>query len=156
MPTGSGISAQIGVAEEVYTNNVQTLTGAPGAPWTLNFDGAVTSSLAAAETAVNVQTALQALPNIGLNGATCSGGPISTTPIVVTFSGPLVQKRALPLLVSSLANPVSAQTTPGTGYGNYVAPATYNEFVDENILLSIDRIETKGLRAGNFVLRSDR
>lgn len=157
MPIGSGLSAQIGLAEEVYTNEVQSITGAAGGAWTLTFDGATTTSLTTTDTATNIQNALNALPNIGAGGVACTGGPLGTSPVVVTFSGVLVQKRNVPLLVSSLApNPTIATSTPGTGYGDFVTPTRFIEVTDENVMLTIDRIESKTLRPGNQVLRSDR
>src|SRR5260370_3282430 len=39
-------------------------------------------------------------------------------------------------------------------FGTYVAPARYHEFVSENVNLKVERIEAKGLRSGQRVLRS--
>src|SRR5260370_1591903 len=39
-------------------------------------------------------------------------------------------------------------------FGSYVAPARYHEFVSENVNLKVERIEAKGLRSGQRVLRS--
>src|SRR5260370_8219572 len=39
-------------------------------------------------------------------------------------------------------------------FGTYVAPARYHEFGSENVKLKVERIEEKGLRSGQRVLRS--
>lgn len=43
-----------------------------------------------------------------------------------------------------------------TTYGTRVAPTRFLEFDDEGLKLIVERIESRGLRAGNQVLRSDR
>jgi hypothetical protein len=106
------------------TNNVQTMTetGTPaGGTSCINYDGRVTGTIPFSATAANVQTALEALPTIGTGGVVCAGGPFPGTPITVTFSGALTQKRPHPTLV--IANNLltggttptwtAAQTTPG-------------------------------------------
>lgn len=148
------------MAEEVYTNEVQTLTGAAGGAWTLTFDGATTTSLVSLETAVNIQNAMNALPNLGgstTTGVTCTGGPLGTSPVTITFSGTLVKNRNVPQVTSSLgANPVIATQTPGTGYGDGVVVTRFLEFTDEAVQTSIDRLETAGIRATNRYQRTDR
>jgi hypothetical protein len=117
------------------TNNVQTLTmsGTPtGGTTTLTYDGRTTGTIAYNAAAAAVQTALEALPNIGTGGVTCGGGPWPATPITVTFAGtgasgfPVTQKRPHPLITSPASGAsgnlltggtspqaASAQTTPG-------------------------------------------
>ena len=43
-----------------------------------------------------------------------------------------------------------------TTWGTAVTPTRFYEFTDESLALSIERIESEGLRAGNRVMRSDR
>lgn len=43
-----------------------------------------------------------------------------------------------------------------TTWGTYIAPDHFVEITNESLLLQVDRIESKGLRAGNKVQRSDR
>jgi len=158
MAVGSGLSAQIGMAEEVFTNEQQTLTNAASSGnWTITFDGATTAQIASTTaSAANVQTALNALGNIGANGVSCSGGPLGTAPITVTFSGSLVGKRNVPqMTVSTSPNPVVATTVPGTGYGDAVTVTRFLEFIDESLKLDVQRIESAALRTGTNVLRSD-
>ena len=46
MGAGSGISAQFGVAEEVFTNEVQTISGTPSGTFGVTYDGANTVTTA--------------------------------------------------------------------------------------------------------------
>jgi Phage gp6-like head-tail connector protein len=62
-----------------------------GGTFTLTFNGDSTSSIAYNATAATVQTALQALGNIGSGNVICSGGPLPTIPIFVTWSGSMAQ-----------------------------------------------------------------
>src|SRR5262245_10754444 len=103
MATGSGVAAQFGMAAEVYTNEVQTISGTPSGTFGLTFDGENTvTTLATNESAVNIQTALNNLVKLGAGvgtttGVTCTGGPLPTT-VNVSFAGTLVQKRNVPQL----------------------------------------------------------
>lgn len=166
MSTGSTIDASIGFAEEVYTNEVQTITitGTPtGGTFTLTYDGATTSAIAYNAAAATVQAALEALPNIGTGGVVGAGGSLPGTPVTITFSGALLSKRNVSLMTAtgSLTGGSSpavsvATTTGGTGYGDYVAPTRFLEFVSEDIKVNLGHIESKSLRKSNRVLRSDR
>lgn len=83
-------------------DNYQTLTmaGTPtGGTFTLTYKGQTTAAITFNSTthhptAAEVQTALSALSGIGTN-VTCSGGPIDSTPVVVTFTGPLANDTSL-------------------------------------------------------------
>lgn len=158
MPIGSGLGAQLGLVEEAYTNEVQQISGTPSGTFGLNFDGALTTvTLATTATAVSIQNALNALPNIGAGGVVCAGGPLPTA-VTVTFSGPLVAKRNVPLLAvqGAITGLTFSTPTPGAGYGDPVTVSRFLEFIDESLALDVQRIESAGLRAGNRVLRGDR
>lgn len=158
MPVASGLSGQLGMAEELYTNEVQSISGTPSGVFGLTFDGAGTiTTLAITESAVNIQNALNALPNVGTAGVVCAGGPLPTA-VTVTYSGALVQRRNVPLLTvqGAITGLVFGTTTPGTGYGDPVTTSRFLEFIDETVALTIDRLETKSLRATNRVQRTDR
>lgn len=157
MPTGSGLSAQWGFAEEVYTNEVQTLTGTPSATFGLVYNGAATPvSLTTTATAASIQAALEALPNVGVGGVVCTGGPLPSA-VTVTFSGPTTAGQNTPALVISngITGLTQATTVPGKGYGDVTTPTRFLEITDESMKLVADRIESKGIRPGNNVLRSD-
>ena len=156
--TGSGLSAQFGMVAEVYTNEVQQLSGTPSATFGLNFDGALTTiTLSTTATAPQIQAALEALPNIGTGGVVCAGGALPAA-VTVTFSGALVSKRNVPLLAvqGAVTGLTFATNTPGTGYGDAVTVTRFLEIAVESMKLDIDRIESKALRAGNRATRTDR
>jgi hypothetical protein len=70
------------------TDDVQTvtITGTPtGGTFTLTLDGQTTSALAYNASAGNVQSALEALTNIGTGNVLCSGGALPGTGVVCTF-----------------------------------------------------------------------
>src|SRR4051812_8332719 len=129
MPTASGISAQFGMAEELYVNEVQQISGTPSAVFSLIFDGAQTTvgGLATNAAAAAVQSALEALPNIGVGGVICAGGALPAA-ITITFSGPLVSKRNVPAITvqTGITGLTVATNTPGTGYGD---PVTVTRFL---------------------------
>lgn len=157
MAVGSGLSAQIGMAEEVYTNEVQRISGTPSGTFGLTFDGANTAvSLTTTASAASIQTALNALGNIGTGGVSCTGGPLPTA-VDITFSGPLVGKRNVPALAvqGAITGLTFSTTTPGTGYGDGVTATRFLEFTDESLKLNVDRIESAALRTGTNVLRTD-
>src|SRR4051794_40900539 len=63
-----------------------TTPGTPtGGTSTLTYAGATTAAIAYNAAASAVQTALEALPNIGPGNVAVSGGPGPGTPYVVTF-----------------------------------------------------------------------
>lgn len=158
MPPGTGISAQLGLAEESYVNEVQQISGTPSGPFGLNFDGALTvTTLATNASAAAIQAALEALPNIGTGGVACAGGPLPTA-VTVTFQGGLVSKRNVPALTvqGAVTGLTFTTPTPGTGYGDPVTVTRFLEFVDESMGLDEPRIESRALRSGQRIQRADR
>lgn len=61
-------------------------------------------------TAAEIQTSLESLSTIGSGDVSCAGGPINTTPVVVTFIGTFAGQAITDLIevVDSTLNPVSA------------------------------------------------
>lgn len=64
-------------------------TGATGGTWYLQYGDQQTTALAYNANATAIGNALKALSNIGNTDVTVTGGPISTTQIVVTFQNAL-------------------------------------------------------------------
>jgi hypothetical protein len=100
-------------------SEVQSLgiVGASSGTFTLTFTGFTTSALAYNASAATVQAALRALDPFAGGNVTCTGGPLSTATITVTYSG-LYASAPVPLLqgtsVSLNAGFISiAQTTEG-------------------------------------------
>lgn len=156
MGIGAGLAGQWGIADEVYTNEVQQISGTPSVPFTISYDGATTAVLATNASAAQIQAALEALPNIGTAGVSATGGALPTA-VVITFSGALVAGRNLPAVTINTATGVTVATnTPGTGFGDYVAPTQFNEIISSKQKLGMERIKSVAIRAGNTVQRIDR
>jgi hypothetical protein len=71
------------------SQTIMTYGQPSGGTFTLGFGGVTTSALAFNSTASQIQTALQALASIGTGNVTCSGGPLPTIPIFVTWASSL-------------------------------------------------------------------
>lgn len=98
------------------TSEVQTLTqtGSPtGGTFKLSFKGRRTATIAYNASAATIVAALEALYVIGAGGVTATGGPLNTTPVVITFAGALA-KKAVPLLVLAV-NSLTGGTSPTVG-----------------------------------------
>lgn len=57
--------------------------------FTVTFDGEETDPIDWNATAAEVETALEALSNIGTGGVVCAGGPINSAFVSITFAGSL-------------------------------------------------------------------
>lgn len=74
------------------TSEVQraTITGVPtGGTFTLTYDGQTTAAIAYNAASTAVQTALEALSNVGVGDIVVSGGPGPASPYTFTFQGGL-------------------------------------------------------------------
>lgn len=116
------------------TDEVQTLTigGTPtGGTFTLAFNGFNTAAISWNSTNAtlvsNIDTALEALPNIGTGGVTTAVGTMTAGvgTITITFAGSQVAKRAVPT-ITVVSNDMTgtsptvavAETTPGVTASN--------------------------------------
>ena len=91
-----------------------------------------TAPLAYNATAATIQSALQALPNIGSGNITCTGGALGSAGVVCTFAGALANQPQ-PIFVINGASLTGAgaavsvnHTTPGVANGALVAYASGN------------------------------
>lgn len=118
------------------TNEVQTvtITGTPtGGSFTLTFSGQTTAAIAWNAAAGAVQTALEALVNIGAGNVAVTGGPGPATPWTVTFVGVLAatdiaQMTATGTLTGGTTPAVAVTTTtPGTGIDLAPLPSGYGD-----------------------------
>lgn len=96
------------------TNAIQTL--APIIPltsgtFTLTWNGETTSAIDYDATAAEIQTALEALTNIGSGNVICGGGPVNTSAVSVQFIGTLKEKPQPLFTYTSSLNVVSSPTT---------------------------------------------
>lgn len=110
-------SNTLGNLSQVQAGTVQIVSlGSPSAgTYTLTFNGQTTSAIAYNATASTVQTAFQALSNVGSN-ATVTGS--TGGPYTFTFSGSLATSGAQPPIVinSSLTGGTPAVSGTQTGY----------------------------------------
>jgi hypothetical protein len=110
------------------TNEQQTVTKSgtvTSGTYTISFQGQTTAAIAFDATAATVVTALNLLSNIDSGDVTQSGGPVSTTPMVLTFAGryagvdvPLISVDSSLLVgggsyVPTLTTPGGGSTSPG-------------------------------------------
>ena len=82
--------------------------------FTLTFGGNTTSALAFDATAAQIDTALEALASIGAGQVACTGGPINSAPVVVTFGGTLASTNVATITSASSLLGAAATTTVAT------------------------------------------
>lgn len=97
-----------------------TITGTPtGGNFTLTYNGATTGNIAFNAAASAVQTALEALANIGVGNVLVTGGPGPGTPYVVTFRNQLGSQNVAQMTAAHTftggTSPAIAVTTTTAG-----------------------------------------
>src|SRR3954447_22596289 len=125
----AGIRANgFGPFEDELTDEQQVvrLTNATGGTYTLTFDGQTTAPLAFNATAAQVDTALEALSNVGTDNVQTSGGPANTANLNVFFRRTFHEQNVNALTVDAsgltgTTTPTAAITTPQEG-GWYQRP----------------------------------
>lgn len=114
------------------TDEVQTLsrTGTPASgTFTLTLDGRTTSAIAYNASAATIQAALEALGNIGSGNVACTGGPIHTTNVVVTFQADLAGCNInLMTVTDSVGGGDITCSATTAGVPGYVSAALYDEW----------------------------
>jgi hypothetical protein len=126
-------------------SDVQTLSlsGNPTAgTFTLTFGNQTTDAIAFNATAVQVQAALTALSTIVTGNLTCTGGPLPTASVSMTFAGSLALSLQPPIAVAANNLTNAASPTPA------VAHTTTGAAVADVQTLSINGNPT----GGNFTL----
>ena len=108
------------------TNEVQVLTStATGGTFTATFEGQTTGNIAFDATAATIKTALEALSNIAVDDVTCTGGPLNTTPVNITFRQALGRSNRTEMTIdNSLAT------------GGTVVPSTSTAGVNADVTVS--------------------
>jgi hypothetical protein len=135
------------------TTEVQSIamSGTPtGGTFTLAFMSVQTAAIAYNATSNAVQAALQSLPGIGSGGVTCSGGPLPTTPVVVTFAGanamaaqPLITVPFTGMMLIGGTTPAVAVTRTTAGFGLYDPVGSWTDLGSTKSGVSIDRNNTE-------------
>lgn len=136
----------VGQVSEVQTISI---SGTPtGGTFTLTFQGQTTSPIAFNATAATVVAALQALANVGATGATATGGPLPTTPVVVTFAGNLAN-TGLSLITANSAgltggsSPAVTVTRTTAGLGQWDPVGSWVELGSTKGGVAIERTNTE-------------
>lgn len=135
------------------TNEVQSLiaTGATSGTFKLIAFGETTGTIAFGATAGDVQTALEALTAFESGDIVATGGPLPTTPVVLTFGGIYAGEDVAAitadnaLLVGGTA--VITTTTPGADTALTI-PAVPASAVQGNIYLDATRAGIGGTQLG--------
>jgi hypothetical protein len=119
---GTALAALASIGGGVGGTNEQqlvTLTGATAGTFTLTYSGQTTSALAFNAAASAVQTALQALSNVGAGNATVTGS--AGGPYTVAFGGTLADTNVAQMTATSSltgSTPSVTVTTPTGGVAN--------------------------------------
>lgn len=120
----NGLYGPYNATDEVQT---VTITGSPtGGTFTLTFDGQTTAGIAYNAAAAAVQSALEALSNIGVGDVSVAGGPGPGTAWTVTFTGQYAGTDVAVMTTSGAgltggSSPASAVTTSTAGGGEAAA-----------------------------------
>lgn len=137
--SGTGTPLRNAGAPVAAVNEVQSLTSTNTAGSAqLSFNGvqAVTATNYN-DTAATIQAALQSLSNIGAGNVTCTGGPLGTAAVVITFGGTLAgQPQDLIVVGAGLTG--GAATVTETTHG---APATHPEAATGALLIDTTNAE---------------
>lgn len=110
--TRVGVGSSASPAASVQEKQTITAGDATSGNFKLTFQGQQTGNLTFDESAADVVTGLVALSSVGAAGVTATGGPLNTTPIVVTFAAGILDGDQ-PMMTAQtvdLAGGVSAES----------------------------------------------
>lgn len=103
------LTLQVGGTDEVQQ---LAITGSPtGGTFTITYSGQTTAAIAYNAAAIAVQSALEALSNIGVGDVACAGGPLPGTAVTITFKGALGRTNVSAITTT---NSFTGGTTPNT------------------------------------------
>jgi hypothetical protein len=105
-------AGKVGPFMAAGTAEIQVLTGGgtiSGGTYTITFNGATTTAIAFNAPAATVQAALEALATIGTGNVVVTGGPVSTTPLTLTFQGQ--RSGDIPQITASAASLTGSSPT---------------------------------------------
>ena len=125
------------------TATVQTLSvsnNPTAGSFTLTFGGLTTAPIPFNATNAQVQAALAGLATIGTGNVTCSGGPLPTPNVTITFAGQLAPGSQPPITANStgllgVGSPTVnvAHTAVGQGVASFVLPVDPNNTIIPNV-----------------------
>jgi len=134
-----GVLTDVGITETVKgvtgVNEVQSITKdgtVSGGTFTVSFGGDTTPAIAYDATAGEIELNLETLDSIPQGECTVAGGPISTDPVTLTFSGTLGKQNLAEITVASGSltgggTYEPATDTPGVAAVNEVNTVSIND-----------------------------
>lgn len=114
-------------------NEVQTITRAgtlSGGTGTFTLHGLTTSTITHSSNAAAIQTVLEAHPYIGTGNVTVTGGPLSSTNVVITFTGKLAASNMTQLTWNNslTGGGTATLSTTTAGVPGYAAAALHSDW----------------------------
>lgn len=94
--SGNGFGQAPDYSASIDVNEIVTLaeTGTiSGGTYTISFGGQTTGAIAFDAVAATIETAFEALSTVGAGNGTVTGGPVHTTPVVITFTEDLANQN---------------------------------------------------------------
>jgi hypothetical protein len=112
-------TAGVAAVDEVQSIDVR---GYSGGNFTITYSGQTTGNIARNASAATIDTALEALSNIGAGDVLCAGGPLGTAPVTVTFQSALAATNVAQMTLADvdLTAPAATIATSTIG-GDYKA-----------------------------------
>lgn len=145
------VRLMFGDNETFAVNELQTLiiSGAPtGGDFTITYDGQTTSAIAYNANAAAVQSALEALSNIGVGDVSCSGGALPGTPVVITFAGALANTDVA--LMTTTDN-FTGGSTPESAIAETVAGGNQKKYITVDLPGAWESVALSGSDKGTRV-----
>lgn len=123
-----------------------TLTGAPtGGTFTLTYSAQTTAAIPYNATAGQIQTALEALSNMGEGEIDVAGGPITSAPVTITYLGTLAGVVTNPTVTPSFTGGTTPTLTPtsSTTGAAYTGAATHTFIPSDSAQLPFVAIQER-------------
>jgi hypothetical protein len=138
------VRVEFGNNENIAVNEIQTLTvtGTPtGGTFTITYAGQTTAGIAFDANAAAVDSALEALSNIGAGDVTCTGGPLPGTPVVITFTGALANTD---VALMTTSDSFTGGTTPASAIVQTLAGGNQKKIVTVDLPGAWDALDLGG------------
>lgn len=143
-----GLYSEAGQTDESVSINNDASSGT----FTLSWDGETTAAISYVATAAAVQAALEALSNIDPGDIVCTGGPLGTAAVIITFAGRYAGQN-LPDMTKDDTSLVGGTTTLTVTDGS-ASTVTDGRAVAQGVLFS-DLDVTDGDVIGAMVIRAN-
>lgn len=110
-----------------------SITGGPtGGDFTLTYDGQTTAAIAYDAAAAAVQTAIEALSNVGTGNVTCAGGPLPGSAVTATFVNELGAAWGVdPVQMTADSSGLTGGSSPSVTVTTATPAATYGTAIPD-------------------------